>query len=142
MKEKDLKEKDVADINAFLLETFYFESMIQFSETVRSCADLSELWYKEFYLELTKQIQFPIEMSLPWILADTVLEAPGRIEWILGPLEVYNDAAEHALHNLKCQFLYDEIEAEVNLCFDQFIWKLSQKVFEYFKSRAASYEAF
>lgn len=104
------------------------------------CADLSELWYKEFYLELTKQIQFPIEMSLPWILAESVLEsgAPEMIEFVLYPLDIYSDAANRALHKLKTRFLYDEIEAEVNLCFDQFIWKLSQKIFVNAKSVAAA----
>lgn len=44
-------------------------------ETLRECCDLSQLWYREFYLEMTmgKRIQFPIEMSLPWILIDQIL---------------------------------------------------------------------
>lgn len=46
-----------------------------FTETLRECCDLSQLWYREFYLEMTmgKRIQFPIEMSLPWILIDQIL---------------------------------------------------------------------
>jgi hypothetical protein len=39
-----------------------------------ACSDLSELWYKEFYLEISKEIQFPIEMSLPWILTEHILD--------------------------------------------------------------------
>jgi hypothetical protein len=37
--------------------------------------DLSQLWYREFYLEMTNgtRIQFPIEMSIPWILTDHIL---------------------------------------------------------------------
>ena len=54
------------------------------AETVTACADLSEMWYKEFYLELSKEIQFPIEMSLPWILTEHILDtdAPELAEYV------------------------------------------------------------
>jgi len=44
-------------------------------ESLKDCCDLSQLWYREFYLEMTmgKRIQFPIEMSMPWILIDHIL---------------------------------------------------------------------
>ena len=44
--------------------------------TLRECCDLSQLWFREFFLELTmgERIQFPIEMSLPWILTDHILQ--------------------------------------------------------------------
>lgn len=59
-------------------ETLFFKTEINFFfliETLRECCDLSQLWYREFYLEMTmgKRIQFPIEMSLPWILIDQIL---------------------------------------------------------------------
>ena len=46
------------------------------SETLQECCELSQLWYREFFLEMTmgKKIQFPIEMSMPWILTDHILE--------------------------------------------------------------------
>jgi cytoplasmic FMR1 interacting protein len=34
--------------------------------------------------------------------------------------------------------LYDEIEAEVNLCFDQFVYKLSEQIYAYYKHLAGS----
>jgi len=120
-------------------------------------------------------LQFPIEMSLPWILTDHILStlnpemtesaffcsphpcASSETETnffiylffsssfpfiisrnILYPLDLYNDAAQRALHKLKTRYLYDEIEAEVNLAFDQFIFKLSQNVFFHYKSWASS----
>lgn len=62
--------------------------------------------------------QFPIEMSMPWILTDHVLE--GRIasllEYVLYTLDLYNDSAHYALTHFKRQYLYDEIEAEVRAC--------------------------
>lgn len=138
-KEKEYKDNQVAEVNDFLRDAFFFPFMMNFSDTVRDCSDLSELWYKEFYLELSKQIQFPIEMSLPWILTDVVLEsnAPDQIENLLYPMDLYNDAANRALHHLKSRYLFEEIEAEVNLCFDQFLWKLSRRFYKYCKSVAA-----
>lgn len=46
------------------------------AEALQQCCDLSQLWFREFFLELTmgRRIQFPIEMSMPWILTDHILE--------------------------------------------------------------------
>jgi hypothetical protein len=41
-------------------------------------------------------------------------------------LRSYNDAASRALGALHQQFLFDEIEAETNLSFDQLIFHLSE----------------
>eukprot|EP00158_Paraphelidium_tribonemae_P007486 Partr_v1_DN28266_c0_g1_i2_m75668 putative cytoplasmic FMR1 interacting protein len=141
LKEKDFKENQVAEVAEFLNKATFFQPMLEFFETVRDCSDLSELWYREFYLELSKDIQFPIEMSLPWILAETALESEYQpiMEYALSPFDIYNDAAHRALHHLKSRYLYDEIEAEVNLCFDQFIYKLSQTVFTNYRIMAAAH---
>ncbi|CAB3258031.1 unnamed protein product [Arctia plantaginis] len=40
-------------------------------------------------------------------------------------------------HCFKKQFLYDEVEAEVNLCFDQFVYKLSEQVYSHYKQLAS-----
>ena len=52
---------------------------------------------------------------------------------VLYPLDLYNDSAHYALTVFKKRFLYDEIEAEVNLCFDQFVYKLSEQIYAYYK---------
>ena len=78
-----------------------------------------KLWYREFFLEMTmgKRIQFPIEMSMPWILTDHILEtkSPAMMEYALYPLDLYNDAAHCALHKFQKQFLYDEVIAGSSL---------------------------
>jgi len=53
----------------------YFKNSVVIG-TIRECCDLSQMWFREFFLELTmgERIQFPIEMSLPWILTDHILE--------------------------------------------------------------------
>ncbi|KAF7142617.1 hypothetical protein RHSIM_Rhsim05G0168900 [Rhododendron simsii] len=109
-------------------------------ETVASLTDLGFLWFREFYLESSRVIQFPIECSLPWMLVDHVIEAhsTGLLESVLMPFDIYNDSARQALAVLKQRFLYDEIEAEVDHCFDIFVSKLCDTIFTYYKSLAAS----
>lgn len=58
--------------------------------------------------------------------------------YVLYPLDLYNDSALYALTIFRKQFLYDEVEAEVNLCFDQFVYKLSEQIFAHYKQLAAS----
>ncbi|KAK2176605.1 hypothetical protein NP493_652g01000 [Ridgeia piscesae] len=139
---KDIDMQHLMAIDTFHKNSFYWPYLLKFNETLQQCCELSQLWYREFYLEMTmgKKIQFPIEMSVPWILTDHILETreASMIEYILYPLDLYNDSAHYALHTFKKQFLFDEVEAEVNLCFDQFVYKLSDQVFAYYKHWAGS----
>lgn len=139
---KDIDGPYLLTIDQFHKNSFYWSYLINFSLTLKECCDLSQLWYREFYLEMTmgSRIQFPIEMSLPWILTDHILKTkdPSMMECVLYPLDLYNDSANYALTKFAKQFLYDEVEAEVNLGFDQFLYKLSEQVFAYYKHIAAS----
>ncbi|KAH7640918.1 hypothetical protein HUG17_8387 [Dermatophagoides farinae] len=139
---KDIDGQYLIAIDSFHKQSFFWSYLLNFSQTLRECCDLSQLWYREFYLEMTmgKRIQFPIEMSLPWILIDQILtdKDASMMECILYPLDLYNDSAYYALTKFKKQFLYDEVEAEINLCFDQFVYKLSEQIFSYYKQLAAS----
>jgi cytoplasmic FMR1 interacting protein len=78
-------------------------------------------------------------MSIPWILTDYILTSqdPALTECVLYQLDLYNDAANYSIKYFQKRFLYDEVEAEVNLCFDQFIYKLSDSVFTYYKQLAS-----
>ena len=62
---------------------------------------------------------------------------PLTSRYILYPLDLYSDSGHYALHHFKKRFLYDEVEAEVNLCFDQLVYKLSEQIFAYFRHLAA-----
>lgn len=55
-------------------------------------------------------------MSIPWILTDHVLESRdvAYTEYLLYPMDLYNDSAYYALTHFKRRFLYDEIESEVS----------------------------
>uniref|UniRef100_A0A2K5IWK8 Cytoplasmic FMR1-interacting protein n=1 Tax=Colobus angolensis palliatus TaxID=336983 RepID=A0A2K5IWK8_COLAP len=115
-------------VNTFLRQSCTYLPLLTFGETLQQCCDLSQLWFREFFLELTmgRRIQFPIEMSMPWILTDHILETKeaSMMEYVLYSLDLYNDSAHYALTRFNKQFLYDEIEAEVRpmqLCFCSFL---------------------
>lgn len=74
MKEKNFKEPQVAELQKFFDISFFYPQMMELNTTIKECADLSNLWFKEFYLELTKQVQFHTRTSLPWILAEHALD--------------------------------------------------------------------
>lgn len=61
---------------SFLPFLSFFLPLSCHTEALQQCCDLSQLWFREFFLELTmgRRIQFPIEMSMPWILTDHILE--------------------------------------------------------------------
>ncbi|KAI9101038.1 cytoplasmic fragile-X interacting family-domain-containing protein [Phlyctochytrium arcticum] len=140
MREKDFKESQVEEVKDFLTRSSMYLCMLDIDGTVSQLNDLADLWFKEFYLELSKKVQFPISMSLPWILTEHILESNDTemLQYVLYPFELYNDAAFRTLYSLKSKFIYDEVNAEVSLCFDQLIFKLSQKMFVHFKKVASN----
>ena len=139
--DKDFKGgAQIKTLEDFLERSFFYKHLMNFSRVILETTDLADLWYREFYLELSNRLQFPIEMSLPWILTDHILESKNSamMEFVLYPLDLYNDAANRALRSLHQRFLYDEIEAEVNLCFDQLVFKISEQIYTYYKIQASS----
>nr|CAB3497101.1 unnamed protein product [Digitaria exilis] len=132
--------EDLKQLETFFYKLSFFLHILDYTATIGTLTDLGFLWFREFYLESSRVIQFPIECSLPWMLVDHVIESQdaGLLESILIPIDLYNDSAQHALTCLKQRFLYDEIEAEVDLCFDLLAQKLNEIIFTYYKSCAAS----
>ncbi|KAJ4753442.1 Cytoplasmic FMR1-interacting protein [Rhynchospora pubera] len=132
--------EDLKQLETFFYKLSFFLHILDYTATIGTLTDLSFLWFREFYLESSRVIQFPIECSLPWMLVDQALESQeaGLLESILMPFDIYNDSAQHALSVLKQRFLYDEIEAEVDLSFDLLVHKLNEIIFSYYKSCAAS----
>lgn len=91
---KNLVDENVLRrLDQFYNQSFFYSRLLNFSETLPECCDLSQLWFREFFLELTMgaRIQFPIEMSMPWILTDHILETKEAtmMEYILYPLDLY-----------------------------------------------------
>ncbi|TXG66200.1 hypothetical protein EZV62_007475 [Acer yangbiense] len=136
----EIPVNDLKQLETFFYKLSFFLHILDYSATVTTLTDLGFLWFREFYLESSRVIQFPIECSLPWMLADHVLESQnaGLLESVLIPFDIYNDSAQQALVVMKQRFLYDEIEAEVDHGFDIFVAKLCETIFTYYKSWAAS----
>ncbi|CAA6666502.1 unnamed protein product [Spirodela intermedia] len=130
---------DLKQLETFFYKLSFFLHILDFTATIGTLTDLSFLWFREFYLENSRVIQFPVECSLPWMLVDHVImsQDASLVESILMPLDIYNDSAQHALTIFKQRFLYDEIEAEADLCFDQLVFKMSENIFANYKSWAA-----
>ena len=138
----DFEKEDVAVFERFYHDSFYFASVLDLARTLHEVSDLGDLWYREYFLEMTRCIQFPIEMSLPWILTEHLVmnhvSNTPMVENVLFMLDIYNDAAHRALYVLNQQYLYDEIEAEANLVIDQLYFLLSDEIYNHYKNMAAS----
>ncbi|XP_076936600.1 protein PIR-like, partial [Bidens hawaiensis] len=136
----DIPVNDLKQLETFFYKLSFFLHILDYSVTVATLTDLGFLWFREFYLESSRVIQFPVDCSLPWMLVDHVLDSQngGLLESVLMPFDIYNDSAQHALVVLKQRFLYDEIEAEVDNCFDIFVSRLCESIFTHYKSWAAS----
>jgi len=139
MNEAELSKEIVREMKAFVDEAAYFPYLCRLSATLDRLGDVSCLWMREFFLELCKRVQFPISMSLPAILIEHVLAAGNSplMPMLLAPFDAYSDSAHTALNSHKQQHLYEEIEAETNLLFDQVLYTLSEQIFAHFKARAA-----
>jgi cytoplasmic FMR1 interacting protein len=138
--DKDISKENIKVLEDFYNRSYFYPILLDFPTFIVKVTDLGDLWYREYYLDKTKKIQFTNEQSLPWILTDKILESYNKsmTEYLLYPLDIYNDAANRALSDLEQQFLFDEIEAEVNLCFDQFLFKLSDQLYSTYKALSAS----
>ncbi|XP_074650869.1 cytoplasmic FMR1-interacting protein 1-like [Tubulanus polymorphus] len=137
---KDIDSSSIVAMERFHSSCFFWEYMINFNESLQVCCQLGQFWYREIFLEMTRgrRVQFPIEMSMPWILADHVMKDmhPTMCECILYILDLYNDSANYALTVFKEQHLFDEVEAEVLLCFEQLVGKITSQVYSYYKQKA------
>jgi cytoplasmic FMR1 interacting protein len=138
----DLEKEDEKNFEEFFRETWSFPHVLDFTQSLAEASNLGALWFREFHLEITKCVQFPIEMSLPWIIAEhAIVSHSGDVplmENVLFVMDIYNDAASTALHRLQQQHLYDEIEAETNLVLDQLIFLISDEAYSHFKNFSAS----
>ena len=141
---KEIDEKTLSLLSEFHEVTEFFPHFTALLSTVQLCSrNLGELWYRELYIQITNCTQFPIEMSLPFLLSEKVVHSTRRgkvpvLENVVCTLDLYNDAAAFALNVLQLRHIYDEIEAEVNLVFDQMMFLTGEQMYEHFKNAASS----
>ncbi|TYZ58382.1 hypothetical protein PybrP1_002002 [[Pythium] brassicae (nom. inval.)] len=136
---KELESSDIELLQRFYSEASVFAGMLSHDEIASELSDFSGLWLREAYLESARCPQFPTETSLPWLLMEQSLLRPRPglgLQPVLSVLDVYNDAANCALHQLRRQVLFDEAEAEGRLCFDQMLFVLAEQVHAHCKREA------
>ena len=68
----DLEKDDIASLEIFYNESYYYNYLLNFHTTVREVSSLGEVWFREHHLDLTKCVEFPIEMSLIRMLTDQI----------------------------------------------------------------------
>ncbi|KAK8885844.1 hypothetical protein M9Y10_041298 [Tritrichomonas musculus] len=135
--------KDTAIYTNFLEKCDNYLHLINYSEQVRNSTNLGALWYREMFLDIDQIIQFPVRSSLPFILAEHLLNisgVPALHDSMMYPFEIYNDAAYLALNTFKSQYLYREIEAEVSLCIDMIAFTFSETFYRFARENAAAIE--
>ena len=54
---------DVYQMRSFGERSFFFAHMLNFGDTVRELSDVGWLWFREFHLEMSRQVQFPIQIN-------------------------------------------------------------------------------
>lgn len=87
MKSKDFKDSEVTAMKTFCQQSLLWPYMIDLQSTVNVLSDLSNLWLREFHLELARRVQFSIDMSLPWMIIEEILntESPELMEYVPSP---------------------------------------------------------
>lgn len=88
---KELEKETVEQIETFLKNSFFFEQLLHFNEVLRDCCDLSQLWFREFYLELTMGAKIQVRTKYGGTSTDDHLSITATsLQWS-GLKPVYND---------------------------------------------------
>eukprot|EP00494_Astrolonche_serrata_P026824 UN27087 len=130
---KDLKKEEVKVWHGLFHRLDYFFEVKNYNNTIRKISDMSFLCFREFYLEMTGEVQFPTPMSIPWILTEYSMTTPSLMPNLFLPLSIYNDAADTSVRVFRQRYLFDEIEQEVNLVWDQLVYTLASQLWAYYK---------
>lgn len=88
---KELEKETVEQIETFLKNSFFFEQLLHFNEVLRDCCDLSQLWFREFYLELTMGAKIQVRTKYGGTSTNDHLSITATsLQWS-GLKPVYND---------------------------------------------------
>ena len=138
-----IKNSLIDSCKKFLEKTINFYHALDFAGVIRRSTNLGSLWFRETSLDTDKQIQFPVKSSLPFILADYILNSKGKPslhDSVFFPFEIYNDAAALAINTFHSQFLYKEVEAEAALCIENISFNFADSLFYCSREAAAAAE--
>ena len=93
--------------------------------------DLSQMWFREMFIDRCSAVQFPVESSIPAMLVEHAVgsDAPLMLQSIPHVLDIYNDVMKLALDRLSRPYLFDEVEAEVAVVVRSLLSKLTVMVY-------------
>ena len=132
-----LQDAQVLDLQGMVARCSTAYEVLEMNSFVQDRASLAFLRDNEFYFEEAAR-GFPAGLSLPWLLIE---QAYGALDTqpalVLVPFEVYNDTLANALASRKRQHLFHELQAELNLAFDQLVFKAAESIFKSCKVKAA-----
>ncbi len=85
------------------------------------------------FIDRCSAVQFPVESSIPAMLVEYAITSDAAIMLQSVPqvLQVYDDSMVVALHRLQRPYLFDELEAELNVVVRNMISKLTVMVYRY-----------
>ncbi|EKX41418.1 hypothetical protein GUITHDRAFT_112634 [Guillardia theta CCMP2712] len=139
----ELSKEQQKTLSMWMTESRSFLTMQNLPECLASLSDLSSLYLRELFLDMTKQVQFPASINLPWMLCSFLLGTEkftkNPISHVFMPLHIYDDAARFSLNVLRSKHLFLEIEAEAQTCLDKLLSSLARKIYAHYRLLAASH---
>eukprot|EP00850_Spirogloea_muscicola_P009831 SM000056S17949 [mRNA] locus=s56:247436:254711:- [translate_table: standard] len=129
----------VLDLEHFAGQLAVFDRLLHAHAIVCNISDVSFLWFRETHMDCQPRHCSPPSCSIPWalVLPLCLASKDGDAELAMVPLSIYNDAASYALLVLQQRFLYDEVETELDVCFDQVVLGVSEAMFVHAKEQVA-----
>jgi len=132
-----LDAEATGELRRLLHRSAAYEPLANLDAYLRRHVSLAFLWHRELHVE-QGTAGVPIELSLPWGLVQHALAhlKHFRPEQIMIPFEIFSDAADSILGEGRKQHTFRELQAEVNLVFDQLVFHLADDVFASLKAVA------
>jgi cytoplasmic FMR1 interacting protein len=137
------RPKHVNQTKVFLEKARTWYPLLSYIPTIKEATNLSFLWLRETFLDVDEEVQYPVRSSLPFILAEHILNQsnrPALHDSTFFPFELYNDAAYAAIYTFNSQYLYREVEAEVELCVDMIAFTFADTFYRFCRATASTME--
>ena len=132
--------QDIDKIKTCYLSVFTYMPLLNWNQTINDLSNIGEFWFREIYLDSLTIPQFPYTLSFPYLLLHNISAKP--LDHILEDIHIiasmYNDSGMILLNDMKCQYLYKELEMETNLVMDDLIERIAKSLYSYCKSLGAT----
>ena len=102
----ELSDEKLRRLNGWYDDSYRHEAFGALAARVLAASDLSQLYFRELYLDMTRQVQFPVDLNLPLLLLSHVAGANAAeqlalLEQAMHALSIYDDAWAVALQRIQ-----------------------------------------